>query len=119
MPGKISFASMIDSFGVPFKVEMETAEGEYAPNGDWIAAGTQPQDALGVFLPLGDKLSLGDELKYSSSGTHSEKDRKLLTLFSLSIGQIVEYKGDRYTVQEFKDLTDYTDVNIYVARWSG
>ncbi|MGG3450187.1 hypothetical protein [Domibacillus aminovorans] len=119
MPEKISFASMIHSFGVIFKADVEAAGGSYASNGDWIDSTTYPADVTGVLLPFSQNGSGKDELHYSEAGTYSTKDRKLLTLVYLKLGQTIVYKGIRYTIQEFDDFTDYTDVKMYVARWVG
>lgn len=107
------FASMIEEYGVPIKAEVEAAGGYYK-QGDWIPAVTASADVLAVLLPFKE-----DTLRYSEAGTYSEKDRRLFTLVYLKLGQTIFYKGVRYTVQQFKDLTDYTDVKIYVARWAG
>ncbi|OAH53083.1 hypothetical protein AWH48_12045 [Domibacillus aminovorans] len=118
MPEKISFASMIESFGVLIQVDAKVVPGYYE-RGDWVPATTQPVYALGVLLPFGTMNAAGDEIRYSEAGTHKTKNRKLITLVSLKLGQTIVYKGNRYTVQEFDDFTDYTDVNMYVARWTG
>lgn len=112
MPEKMVFKPMIDELGMPF-VAYEQGEGHYEA-GDWIPGALVPSDRFGVLLPFSD-----DDLRYSEAGTYSVKDRKLLTTRELQKGQKIEYKGISYTVQNFKDLSDYADVFIYVARWAG
>ena len=65
----------------------------------------------GIILPLTE-----NDLKYSEAGTYSVKDKKIYTTQPLELGQVIEYKGDKYTIQSFKDYSDYADVYIYLAR---
>lgn len=112
MPEKLIFKPMIDERGMPF-VAYEQTKGQYVA-GDWVPGDETPVERFGVLLPFSD-----DDLRYSESGTYSVKDRKLFTAQELKMGQKIEYKGISYTVQNFKDLSDYADVFIYVARWAG
>ncbi|KNH23920.1 hypothetical protein ACS78_08180 [Priestia megaterium] len=115
MPEIISFKEMVVENGVPFVAIVEQEGGYYEDAGDWVPGGSpQPENRFGVILPLS-----GDDLRYSESGTYSVKDRKVYTIEALNPGQKIEYKGIPYTVQNFKDFTDYTDVFIYLARWAG
>lgn len=66
----------------------------------------------GIILPLSN-----DDLKYAENGTYSTKERKLLVVEPLTEGTRVEYKDAFYTIQAFKDYSEYTDVNIYLMRW--
>lgn len=115
MPEKMLFASMIQDYGVPFIAYHKPAgdEGHYE-NGDWVKPAPIPVEAFGVIVPFSN-----DELRYTEAGTYSTKDRKLSTLEPLELGQEIAYKGILYTVQRYKDLEDFTDVFMYVARWAG
>ncbi|MED4715435.1 hypothetical protein [Bacillus badius] len=115
MPEKMIFSPMVIENGMPFTAFQKPIdeEGHYE-NGDWIEPQPIPVPAFGVILPFSD-----DDLRYSEAGTYSTKDRKLYTIEPLKEGQKIEYKGIPYTVQQFKDYTDYADVFIYVARWAG
>lgn len=116
MPEKMIFSPMVRENGMPFiAYEKPIGEkGHHNDAGDWIKPDLIPVLTFGVFLPFKD-----DDLRYSEAGTYSTKDRKLYTIDPLDFGQKVEYKGIPYTVQQFKDYSDYADVFIYVARWAG
>ena len=104
----------IEKKGVPFIVDQKR-DGYWKTNGDWIPAGRLvPVDLIGIILPLTE-----DDIRYSENGTYSAKDRKVYTTSNLENGQRIKYKGITYTIQNFKDYSDYADVNIYFARWAG
>jgi hypothetical protein len=107
------FADFIEEFKVTFTAyqEQESDEGYYNDEGDWVGGGLVPVQMIGIILPLSE-----DDLKYVEQGTYSVKDRKLYTTQPLQLGQKIEYKGTQYTVQNFKDYSDYADVYIYYAR---
>lgn len=106
------FADFVEEFQVPF-VACEESEGRWADNGDWIPGSKVSVNMVGIILPLSE-----DDLRYAEAGTYSEKDRKIYTTQPLKIGQKIEYKGIPYTIQNFKDYSDYADVFIYYARWA-
>lgn len=114
MPEKLLVADMLADYSVSF-IAYKEAKGHYTNGGDWVPAGQpEPVDMMGVILPLSD-----DDLRYAENGTYSVKDRKLFTVKELKMGQKILYKGIHYTVQNFKDYSDYTDAFIYLARWAG
>jgi hypothetical protein len=113
MPEQMIFRSMIEDNGVPFTADGAVTEGYYQ-DGDWIDGQIEKIPMFGIVLPVSN-----DELRYAEAGTYSTKDRKVLTVQPLEEGKKIHYKGISYTVQSFKDLTDYADVFIYVARWAG
>lgn len=111
MSKPFEFADFIDEFKVPFtftKVE----EGSWQSNGDYIPGGATTVQMEGIILPLTE-----DDLRYSEAGSYSVKDKKIYTTDPLENGQVIEYKGDTYTIQSFKDYSEYADVYIYLARW--
>lgn len=107
---QFEFADFIEEFKVTFTAYQETG-GYYNDAGDWVEGGLIPAQMTGIILPLNE-----DDLKYVEQGTYSVKDRKLYTTQPLQLGQEIEYKGTKYTVQNFKDYSDYADVYIYYAR---
>jgi hypothetical protein len=88
------------------------SEGHWSDSGDWIDGGETPVSMVGILLPLSQ-----NDLQYAENGTYSVKDKKIYTTEALKMGQKVEYQGDAYTVQNFKDYSAYADVYIYFARW--
>ena len=106
------FKDVINENAIEFIARGE-AVGSYSDEGDWVSGNTSiPKIKRGILLPLSEK-----ELKYAEYGTYSVNDKKLFTVEPLHLGQEIEYKGTLYTIQSFKDYTDYTDVYIYIARW--
>lgn len=112
MSKPFEFADFVEEFKVPFIAYQEAEEGHWDDNGDWIPGGEPvPVNMEGIILPLTE-----NDLKYSEAGTYSVKDKKIYTTQPLELGQTIEYKGEKYTVQSFKDYSDYADVYIYLAR---
>lgn len=110
------FKDVIDQQGVPFIAHLKT-KGEYVGI-DWVAGKNEDKDCFGILLPLSvGSQSVGESLTYAENGVFSLKDQKLLTTDTLPTGTLITYKGRTYTIQDYKDLSDYTDVNIYLARW--
>jgi hypothetical protein len=110
---QFQFADFIEEFKVTFTAYQESSSGYYNDEGDWVEGegGLIPVQMTGIVLPLTE-----DDLKYVEQGTYSVKDRKLYTLQPLKLGIKIEHKGTQYTVQNFKDYSDYADVFIYYAR---
>lgn len=108
---QFQFADFVDEFKVSFIAYTET-DGYYNEFGDWIEGSKEPVGMVGIVLPISD-----DILRYSEAGTYSTKDKKLYTTVPLQVNQVIEYKGDLYTVQNFKNYSEYADTYIYIARW--
>lgn len=106
-----AFADFVDEFKVPF-VYIETSEGYWNDAGDWVEGGETRTEMHGIVLPLSE-----DDLQYAEAGTYQAKDKKVYTTQPLQLNAEIEYKGDRYTIQNFKDYSEYADVYIYYARW--
>ena len=104
------FASVIHNQGVPFIAHL-MGDGDYV-DGELVEGIAVPTELIGVILPLSN-----DDLKYDENGTYTAKEKKLLTVDQMPEGTKVEYNDQKYTVQAFKDFSEYTDVNIYLMRW--
>lgn len=104
------FASVIQSQGVPFIAHLK-GQGGYI-DGEWVMGQEGPKEMTGIILPLSN-----DDLKYAENGTYTVKEKKLLIVEQIPEGTEVEYNGQKYTLQAFKDYSLYTDVNIYLLRW--
>jgi hypothetical protein len=107
---QFEFADFIEEFKVPF-IYYQKTEG-YWSKGDYVEGNETPVQMYGIILPLSE-----DDLQYEEAGTYSVKDKKIYTTVPLQLNREIEYKGDRYTIQNFKDYSDYADVYIYLARW--
>lgn len=111
MSKQFEFADFVDEFRVDFTSFVQT-EGYYNDDGDFVKGVEIVTPGYGIMLPL-----TQNDLRYSEAGTYSTNDKKIYTVDPLALGQEVEYKGSRYTIQSFKDYSDYADVYIYHARW--
>lgn len=106
-----AFADFVEEFKVPFTY-IEKTDGYYNDAGDWVEGGETPVPMEGIILPLSE-----DDLQYAEAGAYQAKDKKVYTTQPLQLNAEIEYKGDRYTIQNFKDYSEYADVYIYYARW--
>lgn len=115
MSKQFEFSDFVDEFKVEFELP-ETIEvpGHYDDEGEWIPP--QKSETLvkkeGIVLPLSE-----DDLKYAENGVYTVKEKKLYTVFPIEEGTVIRYKSDDYTVQAFKDYSEYADVFIYLMRW--
>jgi hypothetical protein len=112
MSKPFAFADFVEEFKVPFVYYKKNGEGSYEDDGDWVEGGETPVQMYGVVLPLSE-----DDLQYAEAGAYQAKDKKVYTTQPLELNAEIEYKGDRYTIQNFKDYSEYADVYIYYARW--
>lgn len=116
MPEIMIFKEVIEENGVPFTAFL-SGEGQYI-NGKWVPAVPVEVTMTGIILPLvAGSRSIGEELNYIENGVYTTKEKKLMTVVPIEIGTQVKYKNDFYTIQAFKDYSEYTDVNVYVMRW--
>lgn len=109
------FADFINEFKTEFLLhEKQEVSGYYNDDGDWVPPKTKdvPTKKYGIILPLSE-----DDLKYAENGVYTTKEKKLYTTFPVEEGSKITYKNDDYTVQSFKDYSDYADVYIYIMRW--
>lgn len=110
------FKEIIDEQGVPFTAHIKTT-GQYV-SGEWVQGKDIDKECIGIILPLAvGTQNVGETLTYAENGVYSLKDQKLLTTETLPNDTKITYKGRTYTIQDFKDFSDYTDVNIYLMRW--
>ena len=112
MPELMIFKEVIEQNSAPFVALIER-EGQYI-NGKWVTGKPAEVPMTGTILPLNN-----DDLKYIESGVYTVKEKKLYVVKPIKIDTKVKYKGDTHTIQSFKDLTDYTDVHIYLMRYQG
>lgn len=111
MTKPFEFADFVDEFQVPFTY-YDWQEGYWNEEGDYVEEQELPISMSGIILPLSE-----DDLRYAEAGTYSQKEKKVYTVSPLQEGREVEYKGDKYTIQSFKDYSEYADVFIYLMRW--
>ena len=111
MSKAFAFADFVDEFKVPFTYIKKT-DGYWNDAGDWIEGGETRTEMYGIVLPLSE-----DDLQYAEAGAYQAKDKKVYTTQPLELNAEIEYKGDRYTIQNFKDYSEYADVYLYYMRW--
>ena len=111
MAKQFEFADFVEEFYVPFTYIEET-QGYREDNGDWVEGIEVPIASGGIVLPLTE-----DDLKYAEAGTHAEKNKKVYVTNELQTGSKVLYKDNVYTIQSFKDYSEYADVFIYIMRY--
>lgn len=108
------FGSVIDKFSVPFTFFEPQSAGYWATNGKWVEGATASRQMSGLILPVSE-----DDRRYVPNGVYTERDRKVITKEPLDTKGKIEHNGQRYTLQQFKDYTNYTDAHIYIARGQG
>lgn len=116
MPEIMIFKEVIDQNGVPFTAFLR-GEGSHV-SGKWTPGVPSEVPMIGIILPVvaGSK-SIGEELSYIENGVYTLKEKKLFTTTPIELGVQVKYKNDFYTVQAFKDFSEFTDVFIYLMKW--
>ena len=115
MSKQFEFSDFVDEFKVEFELP-ETIEvpSHYDDEGEWVPPRKSETfiKKAGIILPLSE-----DDLKYAENGVYTVKEKKLYTVFPIEEGTVIRYKSDDYTVQAFKDYSEYADVFIYLMRW--
>lgn len=113
MSKQFEFADFVDEFKVSFIELSGSSGGCYNDDGEWVANAREIEvEREGIILPLTE-----DDLKYAENGISTSKEKKLYTTFELAEGTKIKYKNDVYTIQSFKDYSEYADVFIYLMRW--
>lgn len=110
MAKHFEFADFVDEFKVPFIAHI-SEKGVYDEAGDWIPGGTAEKAMNGIILPLSD-----DDFKREGNGSYTSQDRKIYIVEPLPMGTVIEYKGERFTIDGSKPYDDYADVYIYFAK---
>ena len=114
---QFEFADFIDEFKATFHMpEIITMPGYHDDDGEWVPPRTSENivEKQGIVLPLTE-----DVLKYAENGVYTTKEKKLYVTFEIKEGTQITYKDVKYTVQSFKDYSEYADVFIYIMRWRG
>lgn len=113
MSKAFEFAEMVDEFSVDFVLYERTPD-TYADNGDLIEGTETAVPKRGIILPVS-----ADTMRYAPNGTYTDRDREIYTKEPLPVGAEIEYNGNRYTIQEYKDFEPYADVYPYIAKGVG
>jgi hypothetical protein len=113
MAKAFEFADFVQEFWVDFRIHQKVT-GHYKDNGQWVPGGEVSRDIGGIVLPLNN-----DELRREGNGTYTAKDRKVYTLERLKEGDKVDFNGQSYTIDAYKDYEAYADVFIYFAKGVG
>lgn len=113
MTKAFEFADFVQEFWVDFVV-FEKSPGHFNDEGEWIEGLGEPRNTGGICLPLSN-----DDLKREGNGTYTTKDRKIYTLEPMVLGNKMEYNGQSYTIDSYKDYEAYADVYIYFCKGVG
>lgn len=115
MAKQFEFADFVGEFPAPFYMyETIDVPGGYNDDGEWIAGSSTEEKVLkqGIVLPLSD-----NTLKYAPQGAYTEKEKELYVTYPIPINTRITYEDEDYTVQQFKDFSQYADVYIYIMRY--
>jgi len=105
---KHRFASILRAYSVPY-AHMQEAAGTWK-GGKYIPGAVQAIPLKGVIQPLGERILQQD------GGRYDEDDRKLYTVTAHNPGDVIVYKGRKYTVSDDDDRSDYSDAYQYVLK---
>lgn len=105
---KHRFASILRTYAVPY-VHVKSGAGVWK-GGKHIPGPEAEVPYKGVIQPLGERILQQD------GGRYDEDDRKLYTTQKHDPGDVILYKGRRYTVSDDDDRSDYSDAYQYVLK---
>lgn len=102
------FASLLNRYNRPYTL-IRLGSGDYDQDGVWQAAEPIRIPLRGHFQPVNAKL------QQAEGGKYTEDDRALYTTNIHDQGDLIEYKGVQYIVDD-KDDRDYCDVSKYLVK---
>ena len=87
------------------------AEGKWSA-GEWQEGEAQTTDIKGAVVPI------TEQRIHDSGGTYKKGDCEFITLQTVEItsGTYLEYKGNKYKLEDSTDYGEYADFKVYVAR---
>lgn len=105
-----NFKRLISKYSVT--AQLHTKQGSYVA-GKWVENDDNVQEVHGAIVPISDRKI------YQSGGTLTQNDREWYLSEALT-GSLSDFKvvydGNKYTVEESRDYTDYANVAVYVLK---
>ncbi|AYB36803.1 hypothetical protein [Brevibacillus laterosporus] len=103
------FAPLLSRYNSPYVLVKPGTGGAYNPDGVWEEATPDRVSLLGHIQPVSAKL------QQVEGGRYTEEDRTLYTTNKHAGGDLIEYKGVKYTVHPPEER-DYCDINKYILK---
>lgn len=89
---------------------------DHEHGGVWVPGQEQRIQIRGAVLSFSGR-DLKEQLQYGEGGAYTRQDRKVYTYEKLAQGEMIEHKGNRYTVAEEADYSDLANgLYIYFVR---
>lgn len=106
----VRFAGTIARYAVAYDAVIE-GKGSYDDEGKYIRSAPIRRRCFGAIQPISARVLNMDGSRYTSD------DRTLYTTERHQTGDILEYAGRRYRVEEMDDRSDYADFFTYRLKW--
>ena len=108
MVNKMSFASLVESFSVPFTLILPAGDGGHYEDGEWVPDNSQPETKYGAIIPYTDKQV------YESGGHLTQSDRQLAYVGNLPLGATVVDMDHKYKIVSLEPYAEhYADTSLY------
>lgn len=89
---------------------------DYEHGGVWVPGKEERTETRGAVIPLSSR-ELNEQLQHGEGGAYTRADRKVYTHVELALGEVLEHKGNSYTVAEKVDYADIASgLRIYYVR---
>lgn len=111
------FRDLIEQYSSTITI-IRQSEGhyDYEQGGIWVPGQEQRIEIRGAVISLSTR-ELNEQLQYGEGGAYTRADRKVYTHEDLKPSEIIEHKGNRYTVAEKVDYADLANgLVIYFVR---
>jgi len=109
MVNKMSFATLVDSYAIPFQLILPKDEnGGYWEDGEWVPDQEKPVTKHGAIIPYTSRQV------FESGGTITQNDRQLAYVGELPLGAKVIDMGITYEIVSLEPYTEhYADTALY------
>lgn len=103
------FAPILNKYNSSYYLLRPASGGAHDEDGVWIPAREERTPYRGHIQPV------SAELKQVEGGRYTDDDRTLYTINKHAAGDLIEYKGVKYTVHPPAER-DYCDINKYILK---
>lgn len=103
---------LIKKYSAPFTILQGSSEGHYdTSTGKWVEGGVSEEvTAYGCVVPY------EKNVVYQSGGSILTTDRQVITKTFIPHKSTIVYKGEKYTIQNHTDYSEYSMFYTYMAR---